>query len=304
MIEREMDATENERYKWTTRPTRRVRFEGRLRMESALHVGGGKEATYTNAAVVRHFDGRPFIPGSSLKGVLRSHLERIGQVLDNIDACILHDESLLSDDLIKKLDQDGIKAKLEENALPDESFVCITPVWQKVKADATKAEEPHFKRLCHICTLFGSPILAGKIRIPDLEVDELSFSNGIEVRDGVGIDRDRGIAVDQVKYDFEVVPSETEFCFTLEVDSPDAKELGLLAAGLREMEMGYLSVGGKTTRGLGACRLEDLKIYETNFDTEGLKAYLLKDKQEAVADKDAYLNKCIEALFAGPKSTE
>lgn len=287
------------RYQWTLHPTSRVRFEARLRMQSALHIGGGKQQTLSDAAVVRHADGRPFIPGSSLKGVLRSHLERLGQALECVDACILHDLSQLPESLRDRIGSAELKKEIEENALGKTDAVCLTPLWVASKADATKAEEKHFKRLCHICTLFGSPILAGKIRMPDLEVEELSYAGQVEVRDGVGIDRDRGVAVDGVKYDFEVVPSDTVFTMKIEVDSPSAKELGLLAAGMREMQQGYLAIGGKTTRGLGAFELEDVKVYETKYDAEGLKAYLMKSEPEPVPDTEAFLNACIEELFKG-----
>jgi CRISPR/Cas system CSM-associated protein Csm3 (group 7 of RAMP superfamily) len=45
--------------------------------ESPYHIGSGEnDALRTDAPVLRLPDGRPFIPGSSLRGVLRSHMER------------------------------------------------------------------------------------------------------------------------------------------------------------------------------------------------------------------------------------
>lgn len=297
------------RYTWTTHPTSRVRFKATLRTESALHIGGGKQPTLSDAAVVRHADGRPFIPGSSLKGVLRSHLERLGQALDFVDACMLHsygnlmhELSAVLPDSFDDVGQELVKLKgaIESNALSEvEDLTCITPVWTKSRADATVATAKHFQRLCHICTLFGSPILAGKIRIPDLEVDEVGYAGRIEVRDGVGIDRDRGVAANGVKYDFEVVPAGTRFNFLIDVDSPDEKELGLLSAGIREMQQGYLAIGGKTTRGLGAFKLVNLEVFETRFDMDNLKAYLLKREHMPLADAESFLDNHIEVLFAG-----
>jgi CRISPR/Cas system CSM-associated protein Csm3 (group 7 of RAMP superfamily) len=179
---------------------------------------------------------------------------------------------------------------------------CPTPGWIDAGKDATQATEEDFEALCHTCTLFGSPILAGKVRIPDLDVIEGTYDGGLEVRDGVGIDRDRGKAVDGVKFDYEVVPSETAFSFALTVENPDPVELGLLAAGIREMQHGHVPVGGKTTRGLGSCQLENLQVYEADFESsEGLSDYLRSRRDgrgaTAVDDPEAYLDACIEGLM-------
>lgn len=277
------------RHEWTLGLSRRVRFTGRLRMTSALHVGGGVGTTsITDAGVLRHSDGRPFIPGSSLKGALRSHLGRLSQndALAECGAtsCLLYEPGD---------DTDWTSTAAE----------CPTPGWIDAGKDATSADESDFEALCATCTLFGSPILAGKIRIADLEVDESTFSGEVEIRDGVGIDRDRGRAVDGVKFDYEVVPSDTVFDFSLSVDSPDVVELGLIAVAIRELQRGHIAVGGKTTRGLGQCVLEGLSIYDANMqEAAGLSAYLLSRSEDGepsrADDPEAFLDTCIEALLS------
>lgn len=298
----------NNRYDWTLKPTRLIRFEAKLHMQSGLHIGSGRESTYSDASVVRHADGRPFIPGSSLKGVMRSHLERMGQVLEHVRACLLHDTSMFSDEEKEKFKTPKVKKIIEEKGSAEieggTDLVCISPLWVLTKADATRAKAVHFKDLCHICTLFGSQILAGKVRIPDLEVEEMSYIHNVEIRDGVGIDRDRGVAVDGVKYDFEVVPSDTVFKLNIFVDSPSPIELGLLAAGIREMQQGHVAIGGKTTRGLGAFSLKDLAIYETKYNGKGLKAHLLNRESVPVKDTEKFLDQKIEQLFQGEDYAE
>lgn len=272
-------------HNWTLRMDRRVRFTGRLRMESALHVGSGQGASHTDATVLRHADGRPFIPGSSLKGALRSHLERLSQASalakHGVSSCLLYPE------------------KQEESTAPG----CPTPGWVDEGKDATEASEEEFEALCHTCTLFGSPILAGKVRLPDLDVLEQTYGGEVEVRDGVGIDRDRGKAVDGVKFDYEVVPGDTSFRFSLAAENPDPVELGLLAAGVREMQKGNVPVGGKTTRGLGACALEGLSVYDADLSSAVELSEYLKGRAEEttgaeVEDPDAFLDDCIDQLFA------
>lgn len=264
--------------------SRRVRITGRLQMTSALHVGGGVGSTsMTDAGVVRHADGRPYIPGSSLKGALRSHLERICQVetLAEVGAtsCLLY--------------KPGKEGPSWNPTAPD----CPTPGWIDAGKDATAASESDFDNLCPTCTLFGSPILAGKIRVPDLEVDENTYNGEVEIRDGVGIDRDRGRAVDQVKFDYEVIPSDTAFGFELSIDSPDTVELGLVAIAIRELQDGNVSVGGKTTRGLGHCKLIGVKIENADFSSIDSMADYFKTRAESdTSSTDATVDNPDECL--------
>ena len=58
-------------------------------------------------------------------------------------------------------------------------------------------------------------------------------------------------------------------------------ELGLLCAGLQDMKKGRLPVGGKTTRGLGHCVLEELRVEEADLSTvEGVQKYLQEEAAE------------------------
>src|SRR2546430_12932407 len=53
-------------------------FRGKLVMQTALHIGGGKVTlSNSDSPVVLTPDQKPFIPGSSFKGALRSTVEKI-----------------------------------------------------------------------------------------------------------------------------------------------------------------------------------------------------------------------------------
>ncbi len=57
----------------------RYLFTGKLEMQTAFHIGGGK-ATLSNSdspVVLTRLMARPFIPGSSFKGALRSSVEKL-----------------------------------------------------------------------------------------------------------------------------------------------------------------------------------------------------------------------------------
>ncbi|MBD3181264.1 CRISPR-associated RAMP protein, partial [Candidatus Poribacteria bacterium] len=61
----------------------RVIITGKIKLLSAMHIGKGQslEPVGTDQPVVKDVLGRPFIPGSSFKGVLRSNAERIASTL-------------------------------------------------------------------------------------------------------------------------------------------------------------------------------------------------------------------------------
>lgn len=263
---------------WLDILNERYLFAGRLVMESGLHIGGGRDTlTTTDSAVMKLVNGRPFIPGSSMKGAFRSAVERVAGSLPRVRSC-------------------GLGTGKDER--------CPTPHHEGT--DVTRADDEVLGALCDTCHLFGSPFMAGKVRFSDLQVMTETWAGITEVRDGVGIDRDSGRAVDRIKYDYEVVPSETEFEFRLVVENPAEErcELGLIAVGLRELEAGMISLGGIRTRGLGRCRLKDLAVYRlTLADIAKFKAYLKAGKLESddfrlsAVDASSLMNNAIDSLF-------
>ncbi len=57
----------------------RLRMEGVLATRTGLHIGAGEsgDPLATDSPVVRDASGAPFVPGSSLKGVVRSATESL-----------------------------------------------------------------------------------------------------------------------------------------------------------------------------------------------------------------------------------
>lgn len=248
---------------------------GVLEMQTALSVGSrvSMEPTGSDLPVVKTPDGLPFIPGSSLKGVIRFFAERVLRSLD---------ENLLS-----KL-TDGKEAKicdpLDSPCVPKE---VKDKMWAEAEEEA-KNEKGSFRegffarkiweRSCFVCRLFGSPWLAGRLAFKDAFLTNANDLPVItQVRDGVGIDRDLGAARQGVKYDFEaVVPGA---CFGVEIAAENVEEweVGLLLAVLRPLKEGWLAIGGKSTRGPGRGKLRDLEI--RRVDRKDLSAYLFRGRE-------------------------
>ena len=70
----------------------RLRIDAVLVAETGLHIGAGEDSyqpTAINGSVLRDASGQPYIPGSSLKGVLRAFL---ASVLDDpIESVVTRD---------------------------------------------------------------------------------------------------------------------------------------------------------------------------------------------------------------------
>ena len=154
--------------------------------------------------------------------------------------------------------------------------------------------------------MFGSLDIASKIKIPDLYVSE-PWIESFEIRDGVGIDRDTETAVEGAKFDYEVVPSQTEFDFVMICENLDDRDKFLLAIGLREMQSeremksGMVSLGGNKSRGLGAFHLEmekgDVSLLDFE-DPESFKAYLKEGKLKTI-DPGNFITESIEPFIKG-----
>ena len=85
---------------------------------------------------------------------------------------------------------------------------------------------------------------------------EGAWSGVLQLRDGVAIDRDSEKAKDRLKYDFEVVPASATFDLEITLENATPQDLQLISVGLSEFVHGFAPIGGKRSRGLGACRLQ------------------------------------------------
>jgi CRISPR-associated RAMP protein (TIGR02581 family) len=232
----------------------RLEVSGVLHCETAVLVGTGRETAQADIGVMRDFFGRPFIPGSSMKGALRSAVERRAQWL-GLRSCRLADgEPCLTT-------QDNWGAVFRGENIPGETAP------ERLQRQKMLIEDPAY--LCDSCRVFGSPVFAGKVRVDDLPLQEEFERLGdrlVEVRDGVGIDRDTGTSAYRIKYNFEVVPSLTAFRFHMEAENLERAQLALLALGLCELADGAIAIGGASSRGLGRCHLDIGRLNWITFE--------------------------------------
>jgi len=112
-----------------------------------------------------------------------------------------------------------------------------------------------------------------------------------EIRDGVSIDPATGTAEEHKKFDFEVLPKGTVFPLRLELvieESDDEAELvGLLAASLRSLEAGELTMGMRRSRGLGRFSARNWRAYRYDLSSaNGWLEWLFSEHDHPIpADK-------------------
>lgn len=224
----------------------RYRFTGSLFLETALRVSSGRASDDTDAPIMRRLDGVPYIPGSSLRGALRSELERILAAVDQeavgLTGCISFTEDCCAENL---------KVLKRQNDAKNPA--------QGKKDTTILVQEFVAQDLCDLCCLFGFPDFASRLVIEDALPKDLADLPG-HIRDGVGIDRDTGAARETVKFNYEVMEPGHRFTFTMVVENVcrDA-DRRLITLILNLLKQG-LNVGGKRAAGLGRIRLESWQV--------------------------------------------
>lgn len=238
-------------------------IKGKLVAATALHIGASEDVFRPGGCknpFFRNADGLPLIPGSSLKGAMRSFLEQYlssesgkNMIPQNIhyrrDVCNEQNPCAnpKTDGLLKKILKE--RGENAQRSLPEYLF------------GSARGTEGN---LCIICRLFGSPYSAAKFSIRDAGVIEDTFQNAFEIRSGVSIDRDFGTGVDGIKFETEVVPRGTAFSFYAVLENGDGTEWYIIQQLLQAMKIGLVTIGGMKSRGLGEIRLTEIEYQEIN----------------------------------------
>lgn len=178
-----------------------------------------------------------YLPGSSLKGVIRAAAER---VLRSIAA-----ERRVQQAACDPLDQKGPCHKdLRErgDALSREP--------QSPERSERMAEVHH--GLCLACRTFGSTAAAARVLFADAYPTEKGWeqANAVEVRNSVAVDRRTGGPSPGALLDFEVVTGGI-FKTEIHLSNFELWQLGLVLLVLEDMNEGFVRVGASKSRGLG-----------------------------------------------------
>ncbi|MHA1231263.1 MAG: RAMP superfamily CRISPR-associated protein [Candidatus Helarchaeota archaeon] len=219
-------------------------FKGKIKVISPLHIGTSDfpKIGDVDSAFIKYENGQCYIPGSTMKGYLRSVSEKI---LRNIPA---------------------YKNKIQHINDKSDEFVCniefILNNFNGPKSDMVKKIEQF---LCPICKLYGAIGYASKIFIPDLPL--IDFQNiALERRVHTKIDRDSDIVVKKGLFDIQYVPINSKFKFEAYIENATDQDLEILYYGLYFLLKNEAFLGGNKSRGYGKIGLEltDVIKFEIN----------------------------------------
>jgi len=215
-------------------------IKGRIVLESGLHIGAGDSEMHiggTDNPVVKHpHTGLPYIPGSSLKGKVRSLLE-------------------MESGLMTKTDGKPLQASLLKDLKDEEKEKCtrILKIFGSSGADSEGIVELGPTRV----SFADCPV--GDRWHKKVREERLGF---FEVKSENTINRIRGTA-EHPRF-IERVPADTEFDFTVSLKilgEEDNELFDYLLFGLKLLELDAL--GGSGSRGYGKIAFD--------FDDEDIK---------------------------------
>ncbi|MGC9400700.1 MAG: RAMP superfamily CRISPR-associated protein [Anaerolineae bacterium] len=216
---------------------------------------------------------RPVLAGSGLRGVLRSHAERLARTLAT------------------------------HNADSDEIFLRTCPACSPVESDADKplascdallrgqvstSDEVSDKHLCLACRLFGSTRRGSRLLVEDApyQPTEAQPRPVLKMMDFLAIDRFTGGGAEGAKFD-ALALWKPAFALRLHLENPEPWELGWLALVLRDLQEGWLTVGFGAAKGFGRVKLQAPKftlgyLIPNDVTDLGLEATGVRDEAKTV----------------------
>lgn len=229
---------------------------GKIELLSGLHIGGSDGGMHIGGidnAVIKHpVTNKPYIPGSSIKGKMRSLIEwELGVVGQTAGKPLGYKHIDQLDEGKKQQGKDILKLF---GGAPD-------------RQDETLAKEIGPTRLAFWdCAL--DPCWAKSVEGSNLLLTEVKTENSI--------DRIRGVAESQSLRQTERVPAGARFEFKLTVreHADDGDLLNTVLKGLKLIEISGL--GGSGSRGYGKVQFKDLKCEDESME-ERMKAIDLFD---------------------------
>ena len=250
-----------------------------VEFDNAFHIGTGRAEGLVNRTVKRTADGRPYVPGSALKGALRESAERLLRRLDERAATLgASPERFLGN---RRRASQVLDARCEA---PKPQTMC-------------QSEEP-----CITCRVFGNPLTGRRLTVDDARPvqpkTETASESGdmvhrraggeIEAYTQVRIDRRRKAAKGQALFASENArPKRLRSRLSGQIplspiEGHPPAELILLAASIAATDQ----IGAGASAGRGQCHIhvEDKVHIRDGESTRSYKPSSLVKSLEPLAD--------------------
>lgn len=224
-----------------------ITIEGTLQAQGALLTNDATTAGLTgfdHAPLLAQLGEwqYPVLAGSGLRGVLRSHAERIARTLATRNAGG-------EDEFLRKC-----PACSPVESRPGEPLASCDVL---LKGKVSTNDEVSDEHLCLACRLFGSTRRGSRLIVEDApyEPTEMQAEPVLKMLDFLAIDRFTGGGAERLKFD-ALALWKPAFRLHLHLENPAPWELGWLALVVRDLQEGWLSVGFGMAKGFGRVRLK------------------------------------------------
>ena len=227
-----------------------VHTEGPVLIKSGYATVSGPDMTPVRT--YRNGNTEVYLPGSSLKGVFRSHIEKVIRTLKDGVVCdpfARTDPDSENDQLVCP-DYAEVSCGNKFEVRQKERLLVNKVQWRRHPKKEDLSNEAVYLESCPACRLFGSTSFIGRVAISDAYLAEDSREK-TEQRDGVGIDRLTGGAASGAKFDLEVVSSGVDFETDIYMRNFEVWQLGILMLIVTDLEDGLIRIGSGRSRGLG-----------------------------------------------------
>ena len=217
----------------------RLIIEGIIRLDSQMHIGAGEENiefSPESGILMTRIGTKdkiffPYIPKSSIKGILRSEAERIAKAF----------------------------SKLEDSP----NYICRNYPEHYCRVE----QDENFIEPCVICKIFGGEDLASHIIFSDgIPTEETKNIFKTKLKPGIAIDRKKQVSKDGSLFFIETLQPGAEFEFKMIINniSKETKplEYKILRSLFKMIKLGFLSIGGHKSTGMGKFTFMDPKIKE------------------------------------------
>lgn len=219
----------------------------------------------TPVRTYRNNDWEVYLPGSSLKGVIRSHIEKVCRTLIEDSVC---NPFVKSRDIALEQNNQLVCQNYSDVACGDK-FELREKIKMKVRghewyrpSKEQLSNEQVYHDSCPVCRLFGSTSFIGRLSIGDGYLTTPGTGR-TETRDGVGIDRFTGGAAHGAKFELEAVSTGVTFKTDILLRNFECWQLGMLMIVIADLRDKLVHVGSGRSRGLGSVtgQLSELSIH-------------------------------------------
>ena len=184
-------------------------------------------------------NGKFIFPGSSFRGIFRSHAEKIARSLVTLN-------SSNASDFLNKCPACNPFADKED------PLTSCNVIFREYKR-AHKKEEIKDDKLCLACQLFGSSFKGSRLYVSD---GEMINSPEIKIMDFLAIDRFTGGGKEGAKFD-ALVLWQPKFKLRIFIENPKDWQLGWLMLVMKDLKEGLVSFGFGKNKWFGKATIEN-----------------------------------------------